>query len=170
MDESKTKLLEALEKAIRAEVEGHHFYKMAAQSTEDEKGRKVFQQLADDEVKHARFLQAQYDSVKNTGSVDLTVQLGEPTKFGGEHPIFSEKIKDRIKSAHYEMTALSIGAQLELNAVKFYRTEAEAASDPEVAKLLRELADWESVHYRALLGQQDALKQDYWTGGGFTPF
>lgn len=170
MEEATKRVLEGLEKAIRAEVEGYHFYKMAAQSTEDEKGREVFSQLAEDEVKHARFLQVQHDSLSKTGKVDLTVKLGEATKFEGEHPIFSKNIVTRIKTAHYEMTAISVGAQLELTAVKFYRAEADAAADPEVAAFFRELADWESGHYHALLAQQEALKDEYWVDGGFSPF
>ena len=64
----------------------------------------------------------------------------------------------------------TIGAQLELSAVEFYRGEAKKADDPEVASLFDVLADWEARHYKALLDQQNVLKADYWTEGRFSPF
>jgi len=170
MDAATERILEGLKKAIQAEVEGHHFYLMAAKTTEDARGREVFAQLAEDEVEHAKFLQAQFRAVQSTGKPDATLSLGEPTVYEGPHPIFSEAIRERIKSAHFEMTALSVGAQLELGAIQFYRAEAEAAGDAEVAGFYRELADWESGHYHALLAEQESLKGDYWTEGQFSPF
>lgn len=170
MDAATERILEGLERAIRAEVEGHHFYMMAAKTIEDPKGREVFEKLAGDEVEHARFLQAQYDAVRATGKPDPAVTLGEATEYEGQHPIFSDALRERIKTAHYEMTALSIGVQLELNAIEFYRAEARAAGNPDVAAFYRKLADWESGHYHALLTEQDALKKDYWTEGRFSPF
>jgi rubrerythrin len=68
------------------------------------------------------------------------------------------------------MSALSIGIQLELSSEQFYRQEAEAAEDPAVVKFFTELAEWESGHYHALLKQQESLKEEYWSKGGFAPF
>ena len=85
-------------------------------------------------------------------------------------PIFSEKIRSRIGEAHLEMSALSIGIQLELSAINYYKQEAGSAEDPAVKQFYRELADWESNHYNALLRQQLMLKEDYWSESGFAPF
>lgn len=170
MDAATKRILEGLQKAIQAEVEGHHFYLMAAKSIADAKGREVFEKLAQDEVAHARFLQAQYDALRATGKVDAGISLGEPRKFDGPHPIFSDELHARIKDAHFEMTALSVGAQLELNAIEFYRAQAEATENADVAAFYRKLSEWESGHYHALLTEQDSLKKDYWTEGQFSPF
>ena len=51
--QSNTELLEAIGQAIRAEYEGHYFYKMAAGNTKDLKGQKVFKALAEEELNHA---------------------------------------------------------------------------------------------------------------------
>lgn len=37
-------------------------------------------------------------------------------------------------------------------------------------RLYTELAEWESGHYEALTRQQEELKEDYWSAGGFSPF
>jgi rubrerythrin len=170
-------LLAALDKAILAEVEGQHFYLMAASSTTDAKGKEVFGHFADEERRHAEFLGQQYQAILTTGKTDAAAALGGryiPADIEGS-PIFSVSLRQRIKGAHFEMTALSIGVQLELNAVQFYNAQAAAASapdtgDPEVARFFRELSEWESGHYHYLLSQQETLQDDYWTEGGFSPF
>lgn len=170
MDASKEKVAEALKKAIIAEIEGQHFYRMAASSTEDPKGKEVFGKLANDEVLHEQWLRAHYESFVNSGKPDPNVKLSAFEEFTGKSPIFSDALKARIKSAHFEMTAVSVGIQLEMSAVKFYRAASQDTEDPLLKAFFRELEKWEQHHYNALLLQQDELKQDYWTASGFSPF
>jgi len=170
MDQHTERVAQGLKQAMQAEVEGQHFYEMAAQTTKDAQGREVFEALAREELDHFEFLKAQYHSLVKTGRVDATAKLGEQRRLEGPHPIFSPDIRKRIGGAHYEMTALSIGVQLELSAVNFYRAEAEAAQDPEVKAFHQRLAAWEKGHLSALQAQVDALKEDYWHEAGFAPF
>jgi rubrerythrin len=65
---------------------------------------------------------------------------------------------------------LSVGAQLEYDAMRFYKAQAEAAADPEIKKFFTELAEWETGHYNALVQQQEELKEDYWSSAGFSPY
>ncbi len=169
--EEKIKILaEGLLKAIKAERYGHSFYMMAAKSTEDPKGKKVFEELAHEELHHMHFLRRHYVSVLKTGMLDQSAKLGQGTDLSGMSPIFSDNLRARIKDANFEMTSLSIGIQLEHDSVEFYRSQSEAADNPEVKKFYAELAEWESGHYHALLRQQEELKEDYWSAGGFAPF
>lgn len=156
--------------AIRAERDGAHFYLMAAQTCEDPKGKEVFQQLAGEEVDHQRFLYAQYKALQETGHTDQGTKLKRKLDLMDESPIFSLKIKDRLNQAHFEMTALSIGIQLELSAMNFYKEAAAEAEDPQVNALFEELSDWESGHYHALLRQQELLIDDYRLNSSFSPF
>ena len=170
MANGKTTLLEGLLKAIQSERDGHSFYMMAANSTEDVKGKDIFAMLAKEELDHMQFLRAQYDSILNTGKPDRSAKLGPRADLSGGFPIFSDGIRARIKQATFEMSALSIGIRLELDAMKFYQSQSKAADDPQIKGFFAELADWESGHYHALLKQQEALKEDYWSAGGFAPF
>jgi rubrerythrin len=170
MDEIRRKLLEALRKAIEAEHEGHGFYLMAARATEDPQGRSVFQALAEEEQHHASYLKSQYQSIRETGTVDTGVALGRPQTLAGNSPIFSPQLRTRIGDAHFEMSALGVGVHLEQNAIEFYRAQAEAAQDGAVRAFFRELADWETGHHQALLTQQQSLQEDYWSKNGFAPF
>lgn len=168
--EARTRVLAGIEQAIQAETSGHHFYLMAGQTTSDPKGKEVFASLAQEELDHLRFLQLQRKSLLETGLVDAKAQLGPQITLGGDHPIFSQSLVDRVAKAHFEMSALAIGIQLELNAQRFYGEQAQAAPEEDVRLFFERLARWEAGHYQALLRQQDNLKEDYWSAGGFAPF
>lgn len=170
MDDKKSRLAEALKQAIMAERYGHSFYLMAAGSTEDPKGKEVFEMLAREEAHHMQYLRTQYDSILDTGELSQKAKLEQSADLSGMSPIFSDGLKARISDANFEMTSLSIGIQLEADSMKFYRSESKATDDPEAKKFFSELAEWESGHYNALLRQYEELKEDYWSSGGFSPF
>ncbi len=171
--QAKDRILEGLKQAIQGEGDGVNFYTMASMNTQDPKGREVFQMLAQEEKAHVAFLKGQYVAIKQMGKIDGTLKLPKQHELTGDHPIFSDDFKKRIKDAHMEMSALSIGITLELNAIKFYegeRDEATKNGEKEVADFYQMLVDWEKGHYTALLGEQENLKEDYWAAGGFSPF
>lgn len=170
MEEATGRVTAGLRQAMRAEVEGHSFYLMAARVTTDDKGRAVFEQLAAEELAHLEFLKRQHRSIVETGKADPAVSLAERSQLVGPSPIFSAAIRGRLAEAHFEMTALSVGIQLELSAETFYRKCGEDASDPTIRAFMKDLAEWEAGHYRALLAQQTTLKEDYWSSSGFSPF
>ena len=161
-------LLEVLTDAIRAEVEGHSFYLMAAGTTSDSQGKEVFERLAREELDHAAFLRSQYDSLNATGRV-ADAKLGVPEVPAGS-TIFSDELRGRISEANFEITALSIGAQLEKSAMAFYRQQAEASDDLVVAAFFKELEEWERGHYRLLTAELASLQQDFWSTNRFSPF
>lgn len=168
MTDSRTTVLEGLRKAMEAETFGRHFYLMAGRSTDDERGREVFAMLAEEEKRHGEFLAAQYASLRERGETDASASLGGGTSVGG--PIFTEKLRARAGEAHFEMTALSVGMELELSSIQHYRTLSEAAGDPKVKAFFDELAAWEKGHYDALAAQYEDLKEDYWAANAFAPF
>lgn len=163
-------IVDEIAKAIQAEAYGQIFYLMAAETTQDERGKGIFRQLAEEEKSHQTFLKAQYHSLKEKGELDNSVHLGKPMAFVSANPIFSDAIKTRVKEAHFEMTALSVGAQLELSAVQFYKAAAGKAQDPKIKEFFNFLVKWEQTHYDALTRQEKTLKEEYWTGQGFSAF
>ena len=62
-------ILDGLKKAVQAELDGHHFYKMASEKTHDPEGKEVFEALASDEMQHYEFLKAQYASLSEKGKL-----------------------------------------------------------------------------------------------------
>lgn len=169
MNDSTGKLMDGLRRAIQTEADGYQFYTMASQTTKDPKGRQTFKILAAEELKHLDFLKSQYQAVSDTGAINPALKIGDRHDFSKD-PIFSDEILNRISGAQFEMSALSIGMQLELSSINYYKEQAELSDNPEVAAFYHELADWEKIHYEVLERQQEMLKEDFWAKGGFAPF
>jgi len=169
MAESK-RLTDILVKAIQAERDGYRFYLMAAQSTQDTKAKETFMRLADEELGHESYLRVQYRAVAQTGAFDGMARLGTQLFYPGDSPIFSPQLVARIEEAHFEMSALSIAIQLELNAINHYQGAADKVSDESAKKVFTELANWENDHYQMLLRQQELVRDGYWQANGFAPF
>lgn len=170
MDARTTELVAALRAAMQGERTGYEFYKMAASNTADPQGKKTFEMLAAEEQSHFDFLRRHYLSLMETGQLSKDARLSKAKDLGEEHPIFSAELKGRIKGAHFEMSALAIAAQLELNGINHYREQAAKAHSPEARKLFQELVEWESGHYEAFIRQQQELQEAYWGEAGFSPF
>jgi len=170
MNDSQNMMTAALKRAIQSESDGYHFYLMASRNTEDAKAREAFQLLAEEELLHARFLRHEYQAFLETGKPDDKATIGPKRDLSGPSPIFSPGFRERIKEAHFEVSALSIGMQLELDSERFYREQARSSADASLKKFFGELADWEAGHYRVLKQQMDDIKEDYWNQGGFAPF
>jgi rubrerythrin len=162
-------VIEGLKQAMQAEADGHNFYVLAAKSTKDKKGKEVFLSLAKDEAEHLEYLKAQYQSFLKSGGPDSKIKLGKAKARPGKSPIFSSDFKKRLGKAQLEMSSLSIGAQLELNAILFYKTQSENADDQIVKAFFAELAEWESGHYELLVRQQQLLQEDFWLENRFFP-
>jgi bacterioferritin (cytochrome b1) len=88
----------------------------------------------------------------------------------GDSPIFSPALKARIGEAHIEMTALSVGLQIELASVERYRRLADTADTAELKEFFAALAHWEEGHADALGRQSRNLLESYWNEARFAPF
>jgi rubrerythrin len=169
MDKPQEKILAALRSAMEAEMTGYHFYSNAAQTTEDPQGKATFQRLAEEEMLHFNYLKKQYGSILKTGAFDLSLPLASDPPNEISHPIFSPQLRARIKQSHFEISALSIGMQLELNAVNFYSKCAAESKDLKVRKLFQQLTEWEQGHYDGFARELGELKEDYWQANNFVP-
>jgi len=164
------RLLKGLRKAIEFELNGHYFYLMAADSIKDSKGKKLFKKLAEEELEHKKFLESHFNAISKTGKPDPKAKLSKGIDLSGDNPLFSDDLKKRIKDAHFEMTAVSVAINLELNSIKHYKSEAKAATESKVKKFFEELVKWETGHYDALVRQDNAVKEEYWDNYNFAPF
>lgn len=169
MDKGNEETLKALKTAIEAELTGHEFYKNAAKTTDDPKGKAAFEQMAMEEMKHFEYLRHQYRAVLEQGTYDFSKKLARESQEHGASPIFSEAIRTRIKDSHFEVSALTIGMKLEFDAVKFYESCAQKAADEKARQLYLELAEWERGHYEAFQQELEALKEDYYEANQFFP-
>ena len=169
MDKQIEDILKGLKTAIEAELTGYEFYKNAAKSTSDPVGKETFASMAEEEMGHFNYLRHQYKSVLDNGDYDFSKKMIKKQHKHADSPIFSEQIKERIKDSHFEVSALSIGMKLELDAMKYYRSCAKEANNEQVRQFYNELAEWEEDHYVAFERQLEMLKEEYFTANNFVP-
>jgi rubrerythrin len=162
-------ILNGLKTAMEAELTGFNFYKKSAENLTDSKAKETLSEMAEEEMGHFKYLRHQYQSVLKKGDYDFAKAFIKKSGDQSESPIFSAAIKDRIKDSHYEVSVLTIGMKLELEAMTFYRSCAEKAGTKEAKRFYNELADWEQGHYKAFKNELDALKEDYWAANDFVP-
>ncbi|MFP4374728.1 MAG: ferritin family protein [Spirochaetaceae bacterium] len=125
-------LKEALQTAIKGEVEGRELYRAAAEKTGDKKAKEIFTMLADEEQKH-------YDSL-----VQMAQEYAEGKSISTP-----------------DLPAPNIGMKLELESENFYREAAGEAGDQKVKDLFNRLADWENGHFETLRKQVGFFKSYY---------
>ena len=169
MDQEIKDILKGLKTAMEAELTGHEFYKNAAKSTDDPKGKETFSRMAEEEMGHFQYLKHQYGAVMEKGAYDFSKEWNKKSHKHAENPVFSPEIRERVKDAHFEVSALTIGMKLELDAMRYYRSCAEKASDEEVKAFYRGLAEWEEDHFHAFENELDMLKEDYFQANNFVP-
>ncbi len=162
-------ILDGLKTAMEAELTGFNFYKMAADNVTDAGAKTALSRMAQEEMGHFKYLRHQYKAVLEKGNYDFAKAFIKKSEDEDESPIFSEAIKKRIKESHYEISVLTIGMKLEMEAMIFYRSCAEKAGSPEAKAFYNGLADWEQQHYKAFESALSSLKEEYWTSNDFVP-
>ena len=169
MEEKTSAILKGLKTAMEAELTGLNFYKNASENISDPKGREAFLRMANEEEAHFKYLRRQYQSILKEGKFDFAESFVKDSHEQTENPIFSQAIKDRIKECHFEVSVLTIGMKLELDAIHFYQSCGEKAASPEEKQFYQDLVDWETTHYEALEWELNNLKEEYWQANNFVP-
>ncbi len=165
---SKDGILEILKRAILLEMQGKSFYEGMASATASEGVRTIFTIMAEEEEKHKSVLSKKYREYETSGSTGSAVDLGSPEVFAEK--VLSEKIRSEIGAAGYEAAGIGAAIELEKNAVKLYKEEAEKSGDEGVSTLFRELALWEQSHMTFLSNLYDDLIEESWNEADFWPF
>jgi rubrerythrin len=150
----------AIRNAIILEINGRKFFKHAAEITHHPKGKKMFQHLAEEEVKHLEIFSRMFDEI--LGGSEWRKEL-IPDDVTGEAPLV-EKLKDNLKNEERkgDVEALRIGMELESDAIVFFQKAAAATDDPVAKRIFLEISEEEKFHYDLLQAQYDSV-----TGSGF---
>ncbi|MBD3415071.1 MAG: hypothetical protein GF421_11645 [Candidatus Aminicenantes bacterium] len=164
MSEISPQIKDAIKGAIQLEINGRKFFNHAADVTEHERGKKMFKFLADEEVKHLDVFGKLFNKI--LGGEDWKNYFDEKD-LSGQAPLV-EKLKERMKGekGKGETEALSIGMQLEREAIEFFNNAAENTDDPVAKKIFREISEEEKFHYDLLQAQHDSVtKSGFWLDG-----
>jgi Fur family transcriptional regulator, ferric uptake regulator len=146
---------DALRIAIATERSGLEFYQRAAKTTRDQRGRKVFQDLADEEQAHLGKLEARYSEL-----LERDPQLESRPTFlffkGAAHGLFAEGA-ERLARGVDDQQALMIGIRCERGSHRFFKKYGERFEDSEGKQIFLEFADEERSHLDLLVREYRAL-------------
>lgn len=156
MAEISPKTIEAIKTAIRLEEEGYQYYQDAAANTENEMGRKMFDQLARDEIEHLRIFQEMFDQLADPVTWR---KLAQDTPGVPIIPKFKDLSKDKKKSASLtaDANALKIALENEEKAYNFFIKAAKEADDEKASDIFTKIAEQEDYHWKLLQAELDSV-------------
>jgi Fur family transcriptional regulator, ferric uptake regulator len=148
---------DALRIAIATERSGLEFYTRAAAITTDERGRHVFQKLAEEEKEHLGTLEARYRDLLKEDP-----QLEERPTFlffkGAASGLFATAAEKLRKGVNDEQ-ALLIGIRCERGSHQFFKRYGERFEDSEGKRIFLEFAEEERQHLQLLIGEYRSLRE-----------
>jgi Fur family ferric uptake transcriptional regulator len=158
VSEGHTELLfarDALRIAIATERSGFDFYTRAARLTRDERGRAVFQSLADEEEHHLGTLETRY---KELLARDPQLESRPTFLFfkGAANGLFEEGA-DMLSRGVDDEQALLIGIRCERSSHRFFKKYGERFEDSEGKQIFLEFAAEEREHLALLIREYRAL-------------
>ncbi|MBI5588168.1 MAG: ferritin family protein [Deltaproteobacteria bacterium] len=161
---------EELAIAHNTEIAGYHFYTMAAALASDPKGRNVFTKLAKEELTHIMVIGQIAESVKRgKGWLDYDTALsgGGGVILAKGAPIYQgeNELVKRLKTNQTDINAVSIGMEVEENAVEFYSKLLKNAGTPTEKVVLTKILEMEKNHLKILRWESESLRNTgFWCG------
>ena len=165
-------IVKGLKQALRNEVDGAEFYRMAAKSARRDAVRQMFRFLMEEEERHREAIRDQMRRMAE----------GKPMKFGRsaaakkalakfKSPLFTEDLVKAGYQAEGEVAALSIGMTLEKRAIaQFITLRKTVSGDASAEKVFSDLIAWEQDHLDVLTRQYDQMREMFWEEARFWPF
>jgi rubrerythrin len=158
-------LEEALESALDFENRIRDLYIEAAAGTDDAAGKKIFQDLADDEQNHVAYLESRLDEWQKTGAVSperLESIIPDRATIRQAAASLKSKIKQDTRGLKQQM--LSRALELEIETSRFYEQLVEQVAEDHRAMFARFL-EIENNHIEAVQFELDHLtRTGFWFG------
>ncbi|MFO7890494.1 MAG: ferritin family protein [bacterium] len=153
-----TKELEQILKtAMEVEINGMSTFNNLAHKTQNENGKKMFQQLAKDEEEHQAILKNQLEHLTKNGTWK-EIQIPQ-SKVQSLIPKLREKqIRTKGEAKLGEIDALNTALDLERKTAQFFRDQAEKVKDSQAKDMFLRLAEWEDSHFDLIQAELDSVK------------
>ena len=151
-------LKDVLAQALKLELDGHEFYQRMVARMEDQAGKAMFQQLANDEVDHYNYIKRQYDALQAGDGWSPIPELDLVSSIDAVSVVFppAEKELSELPENPSEEDALLFGLNIENKSFRLYHNSAEQASDPDASKLFTQLAAAEQRHFEVLMQRYES--------------
>jgi rubrerythrin len=170
MGDSSRQIMDILRKAYQVECDGHTFYSMVADRSERDAVREIFGKLSRDELEHKAYLREIGARYEQEGVSAFTLRKAAPDLRIYSDALFNDRFREQARGAAFEVSALSIGMQLESNAMSTFNNAARTATDAEVRDFYKFLADWEQQHLNSLHSLYEMVRDEIFADSGFSPF
>ena len=146
---------EFLASARQLEIDGRTFYLKIAGKTKNELTRRMFQSLADDEIKHIEWIDKQ--SAGGYTSKKSNIELSQKLK-----TIFAdvpEGVIKAIEATDDDIKAVDIALDMERKSRDTYAEWAKKSNDKEIQNLFKALTGIEQYHYDLLQNTKDYFEK-----------
>ena len=150
---------DALEMTLALERRGHSFYTHASKKTKDPTGRRMFEELAEEESEHMDRLQEEY----RTLLAEHRWLRREPARLPVSRKIADEIFPERellsvdVQDSMTHLEALGLAMDLEKKSHQFFNKFAKQLEDPRGRKIFRDFAREERSHLEGLRIEYDKL-------------
>ena len=161
---SQADALKALEMAMERERGGNKFYLEAADKTADAKGKRMFQWLAKEEMKHLKWVEQQRQALSQGKPWQKVSGLDELLIKKSDFPEPAESAGP-VKPNTSELEALRLGIKAEQESIALYTGAGKETADAEGKAMLSRLVQEEQTHLDILEEEYDWLRQ---SGAYFT--
>lgn len=151
-------LKDVLAQALKLEVDGKDFYMSMVDRVEDEDGKAMFQQLADDEDDHYNYIKRQYEALQAGKGWAPIPEMDLVGSLDAVSVVFpsGEKAPDELPDNPTEEDALLFGLNIENKSFQLYHNSAQQARDPDASALFRQLAGAEKRHFEVLMQRYES--------------
>lgn len=165
--------LQILKYAMEMERQGKMFYNKYKDEVQNEKAKRVFENLAEVEEEHYNILKKHYDGLaenKNWSSTNLELSSGDKIF---EKVLNEERDKmtdENLKSNFSDMAIMRMAYLIENDFANYYRDAVDKADNEQAKNLLKTLADWEDKHREYFYREFKGYMEQSWFDQNFYPF
>ena len=146
-------ILEVFKIAMKIELDGERYYKSVIALTQDERIKRTFKRLAEDEQKH-------YEIFKGLFEVELRSKGIEPDSVDREEGMFTyvdSGVFNSDAEAKSVKDAVMSGEIVELKSILFYKELLKNSKSDGARKALEEVLEQEQMHYNILKSWEAAV-------------
>jgi rubrerythrin len=165
-------VMKGLKLALRNEIDGAEFYRMAAGSARRDAVRQMFRFLMEEEERHREAIVNQMQRLaegKGMNFVRGASARKALAKF--KSPLLTDDLVREGRQVEGEVAALSIGMTLEKRAIaQFIALRKTAAGDARAEKVFSDLVAWEQDLLDVLTRHYDQMREMFWEEARFWPF
>jgi rubrerythrin len=150
--------LNALEVALNNEMREREFYLKNAQRTKNSLGKKMFQQIGDDELEHYQRLKELHQKWEKQQKWPETVPLQvQNTVVKDILADFVKKVDEKAESDEDDLKAVRTAIDFESKGAKFYAELGKSVSNPKESQFFDLLSKIEHEHYLSLKDTEEYL-------------